>query len=209
MSIAAAIPPSVEIGPTLYRLSVAQYHKMLEAGILRDGERVELLEGYLVNRMTHHPPSATVITRLQKLLSRRLSEEWEIRQQLPITTSDSEPEPDLAIVPGPDDRYGQGHPPAAEVVLVVEVADSSLSQDRNQQQRIYARSRIPIYWIVNIPDLQVEVYTQPRRGRNPTYRQRRDYRLGESVPLEIAGEGVGSLAVDDILPLSVRPGNQT
>jgi Uma2 family endonuclease len=193
-------PVAVKSGPSLYRLSVAQYHEMINAGILRSGDKVELLEGHLVEKMPHNPPHASSITALQVVLLPRLPEGWMIRQQLPITTRDSEPEPDCVVVVAPWQRYSERHPALSDIALVVEVADTTLEEDRTTKQRIYARARLPIYWIVNIPDRQIEVYTQPRSGRNPTYRQRRDYLPGEKIPLVIAGQEVGSIAVEDLLP---------
>jgi hypothetical protein len=190
---------------TLYRLSVAQYHAMMKAGVLQEGEKVELLEGLLVEKMTRYPPHDGTIALLNRLLMRRISDEWSLRGQSAITTVDSEPEPDLVIAVGPDARYLGVHPVPADVALVIEVADSSVDADRTLSQRIYARARLPIYWIVNIPERQIEVYTQPRAGRNPAYRQRRDYRPGESVPLILAGEEIGSIPVENILPRLLFP----
>jgi Uma2 family endonuclease len=183
-----------------YRLSVAQYHRMAEAGILKEGEKVELLEGLLVGKMTVNPPHATAITKVLRALFPRVGEGWLVRMQLPVTTAESEPEPDFAVVAGMVERYAGSHPGPADVSLVIEVADASLDQDRTDKQRIYARARIPVYWIVNLPGAQVEEYTQPRAGRNPAYRRRRDYTPAESIPLVLAGQSAGSIAVRDLLP---------
>ncbi len=183
-----------------YQLSVAQFHAMIAAGIFRSGDRVELLEGRLVRKMTHNPPHANCITLVQGVLTASMPQGWIYRQQLPITTRESEPEPDFVVVPGPSRRYAQRHPIPDEIALVIEASDATLDEDREDKQRIYARARLPIYWIVNIPERQIEVYTQPRAGRNPAYRQRRDYRPGESIPLVIAGQEVAMIAVDDLLP---------
>jgi hypothetical protein len=185
----------------MYRLSVDQYHRMIEAGVLASGDKVELLEGLLVARPSRNPPHATVVTLIQSILS-RLPREWLVRQQLPITAADSEPEPDFAIVTGPALRYLAAHPQPGDVALVIEVSDSSVAEDRDVQLRVDARARIPVYWVVNIPEGQVEVYTQPRGGRNPTYRQRRDHQREETIPLVLGGEDVGSIAVSDFLPLT-------
>jgi hypothetical protein len=201
MATTTLLPPA---GPTTirspYRLSVAQYHQMNQAGILKDGEKVELLEGLLVEKMPHNPPHATAITKISRALFTRLNEAWVVRVQLPITTLESEPEPDFVVALGGVEQYEQGHPGPADVALVIEVADSTLEQDRDDKKRIYARARLPIYWIVNIPEARIEVYTQPRAGKNPIYRQRRDYLPAETIPLVIAGQDVGSIAVHDLLP---------
>jgi hypothetical protein len=184
---------------SLYRLSVKQYHTMIDKGILRECEKVELLEGLLVEKMTRNPPHDVVLGILNKVLTTRLPADWSLRVQSAITTTDSEPEPDFVVVSGSHERYLGAHPGPGDIALVIEVADSSLDDDRTLSLRIYARARLPIYWIVNIPERQIEVYTQPRAGRNPTYRQRRDYLPGESIPLVLAGKEVTSIPVENIL----------
>ena len=123
-----------------------------------------------------------------------------IRIQSAITTDDSEPEPDLALVLGPASRYAAKHPGPQDIALVIEVADSSLAHDRDVKARLYARARIATYWIVNLVDMQVEVYSDPSGPTtNPGYRQHQTYRAGEVLPLVIAGQNVGSVAVRDLL----------
>jgi hypothetical protein len=80
------------------------------------------------------------------------------------------------------------------------VADTTLGEDRGVKQRLYARNRLPCYWIVNLNDALVEVYTGPRGGRSPGYRERRDYGPGDSVPLTISGQELAPVPVRDILP---------
>jgi Uma2 family endonuclease len=115
----------------------------------------------------------------------------------------SEPEPDLAVVRGASLDYEDRHPEPAEVALVVEVAESSLTSDREIMGQIYAAAGIPVYWIVNLRGRSrfVEVYTRPTRTRS--YRSRNDYRPGQDLPLKIEGNEVGRIAVADLLP--VRP----
>jgi Uma2 family endonuclease len=184
----------------LYRLSVAQYEKMAEVGILKSGERVELIEGLLLEKMTQHPPHAVTLDCAQELLRPLLPGEWRLREQKPVRLADSEPEPDLVVVPRPIGRYAQEHPRPADIALVIEVADSSLAEDRDEKQRVYARARLPLYWIINIVHFQVEVYSQPRAGTAPAYRTRHIYHLGDSVPLVIAGREVARIAVRDLFP---------
>jgi Uma2 family endonuclease len=190
-----------------YRFSVEQYHRMIETGILKSGAKVHLLEGLVVNKMTIHPPHSFVVTRIDRVLARLLAE-WVVRTQQPITTADSEPEPDVVIVPGPDELYANTHPTPPNIALVIEVSDTSLEQDRGIQKRIYAHAKIPVYWVVNIPEGQIEVYTRPRGGKEPTYRDRRDYPRGETIPLVLAGREVSSVPVLQLLPLLPRPESQ-
>ena len=205
MSTAVKVAPEPSVTPStpkrpLYRLSVAQYEKMAEVGILKDGERVELIEGLLLEKMTQHPPHAVTLDCAQELLRPLLPNEWSLREQKPIKLSDSEPEPDLVVVRGPLRRYGRGHPRPGDIALIIEVAESSLAEDRDDKQRIYARARLPLYWIINIVHAQVEVYSQPRGGLAPAYRTRHIYRLGDSVPLVIVGQEVAQIAVRDLFP---------
>jgi Uma2 family endonuclease len=193
-----AMPPPPDL--PLYRFSVEQYHQMIRAGVLREGERAELLEGWIVPKMTQNPPHPVAIQLLEQGLASRLPAGWIRRTQAPITTRDSEPEPDVSVVRGPARRYLDHHPRPDEIALVVEVADSSLAEDRAVKGRLYARARLPVYWIVNLVDSQIEVYTDPRGGRSPAYRRRQDYAPGDAVPLLIGGEDCGAIPVRDLLP---------
>jgi Uma2 family endonuclease len=183
-----------------YRFTVRQYHRLVEAGILHSGERVELLEGCLVSKMNQNPPHPTAVELVRALLAARLTSQWTIRSQAPISTIDSEPEPVLAVVLGPIRRYQRAHPRPAEIALVVEVADTTVEEDRGRKQRIYARARLPVYWILNLSEKQLEVYTQPRRGRTPTYLKREDYSSDDAVALVVGGLSLGTIAIRDMLP---------
>jgi Uma2 family endonuclease len=186
--------------PALARLTVQQYHRMIDARVLTEKDRIELLEGWLVEKMTHHPPAAASITRLHGLLLSRLPQGWIIRVQLPITTADSEPEPDVAVARGPLENYDTRHPGARDVGLVVEVADTTLAQDRGMKSRLYARARIPTYWIVNIPEQQLEVHTRPMAGKAPRYRDRQLLGLSESASFALEDAIVGPLPVAGMFP---------
>jgi Uma2 family endonuclease len=145
----------------LWRLSVAQYHTMLQVGILEEGDRLELLEGILVAKMTKNPPHRISTKLIREALENITPDSWYVDSQEPITLDDSEPEPDVVIIRGKTTDYRDRHPVAADVVLVIEVADSTLERDRTTKQRIYARAGIAIYWILNLRDRQLEVYTEP------------------------------------------------
>jgi Uma2 family endonuclease len=184
----------------VYRFTVDQYHRMIKAGILTENDRVELLEGWIVPRMPHNPPHDGTIWAGQTVLLSRLPKEWILRVQSAITTQDSEPEPDLLIARGPGLRYFSAHPHPEDIGLVIEVADTTVSEDRIEKGRLYARAGIPIYWIVNLPEHQIEVYTEPKVGRSPRYCQRQDYQVPRSVPLVLAGAKIRQIAVRDLLP---------
>ncbi len=181
------------------QISVAEYARMIETGILTKNDRVELLEGRIVPKTACSPPHAVAISLVQAEL-RRLPQDWVFRIRSSITTADSQPEPDVAVVRGPGQRYCRAHPGPRDIALLVEVADVPLVQEREDRARIYARARVPVYWIVNLPSAQVEVYTQPRGGKAPAYRQRQDYGIAGAVPLVIEETQVAEIAVRDILP---------
>lgn len=184
----------------IWRLSIAQYHQMVQSGILTDDDPVELLEGWLVTKMPKNPPHRLTTQLLREALAQLVPAGWYVDAQEPITTSDSEPEPDVVIVRGDRRQYRDRHPGPAEVALVVEVADSTLQRDRTMKQRLYAAAGIVAYWIVNLVEGQVEVYEEPINPVDaPCYARRADYRRGESVPLTLDGQVVGVVAVETVL----------
>lgn len=197
-----SIPDQADVPlSSLWRMSVEQYHAMIDRDILHSGEPVELLEGVLVTKMTKNSPHAAAVRKLARLLASLVGTNFDIHTQDPITTAESEPEPDLSVVDHDEDDYDDGHPTADQTALVVEVADSSLSQDRRLKKRIYARAGIVEYWIVNLIDEQIEVYVIPDSSVDqPGYQQRTDFKRGESVPVTLGGVVVGKVAVSQVLP---------
>jgi Uma2 family endonuclease len=201
----SSTPVPVPVVPTdlLWRLSVDQYHQMIQADILTEDDPVELLEGWLIQKMPKKPPHSAVTQLTREAIARVLPAGWYADAQEPITTVDSEPEPDVSVVRGERRQYFDRHPGPQDLALVVEVADSSLPRDRTFKKRVYARAGIPVYWIVNLPDGLVEVYTEPSgAAEQPDYRQRQDYGPADEVPVWIDGREVGRLSVRDLLPPS-------
>ena len=201
MSVAAPAAPPPPPGGSFRRFTVAEYHRLIQTGILTDEDKVELLNGYLVLKMPRNPPHDARIQKLNRLLIPILPAGWDIRIQLAVTLTDSEPEPDAAVVRGSADVYEARHPGAGDVGLIVEVADSSLTRERDDKGPIYADAGLPVYWIVNLVDRQVEAYTHPTgAGTGARYAQRNDYRRGDTVPVVLDGTQVGQMAVWDLLP---------
>jgi Putative restriction endonuclease len=167
----------------VWRLSVSQYHAMLQAGIIDEDDRLELLEGILVAKMTKNPPHRLSTGLLQDALLAIIPANYHLNLQEPITLADGEPEPDLAIVRGQRLNFRDRHPTASDVVLVIEVSDATLERDRTIKQRIYARAGIAIYWILNLRDRQLEVYTQPisQAETEPKYQQCQIFKETESI----------------------------
>ena len=185
----------------LRRFSVDEYHRMIQAGILTEDDPVELLEGWIVQKMPHNPPHDGTIQVVNRAISRRLPETWETRIQSVVTTGDSEPELDVAVVPGPTTRFLLRHPGPADVALLIEVADSTLAADRQDKGRLYARAGFGCYWIINLPERQLEVYTDPTGpDPSPVYRRRQDFRPGDTVPLMVEGNPVAQIPVRELLP---------
>jgi Uma2 family endonuclease len=185
----------------LYRFSVDEYHKLIEIGILTEDDNLELLDGYLVHKMSRNPPHDAAIQKIQKRLFRLLPPNWDLRIQSAITLSHSEPEPDLAVVRGDETRYLSNHPGPADIGLVMEISDTTLDADRSDKGRIYAEAGIASYWIVNLVDRQIEIYTQPSGATTtPSFAHRQDYRIGDDVPLMLDTAVVGNIPVQDLLP---------
>lgn len=185
----------------IWRLSVAQYHEMIRAGILTADDPVELLAGWLVYKMPKNPPHRIATRLAEQALEAVVPAGWYVDAQEPITLNDSEPEPDAMIVRGDTRDYRDRHPGPQDVPLIVEVADSTLERDRGVKRMVYARAGIPVYWILNVLERVLEVYYDPSgAGEDADYRQRRVYELSDSVPVIIDGVEIGSVAVRDLLP---------
>lgn len=183
------------------RFSLRQYQRMIESGSLTPDDKVELLENYLVLKMPRNPVHDGTVLRISKRLARRLPPGWDIRCQSAVVFSDSQPEPDLAVVPEDKDDYTTRHPSAADVRLLIEVANTSLLRDQQDKARIYARGSVACYWIVNLDDRRVEVHTQPSGPCDaPAYASVTHYAATDSVPLVLDGVTVATVPVADLLP---------
>jgi Uma2 family endonuclease len=183
------------------RFSLSEYHRLIELGILTEDDNLELLDGYLVHKMSRNPPHDAAIQKATKRWLRLLPPGWDLRVQSAISLTGSEPEPDFAIVRGDESLYMNRHPTAADVGLVIEVSDSTLQGDRVDKGAIYARAGIECYWIVNLNDRQIEVYTSSTGSvPDPRYAQRVDYREVDSVSLLLPGGTQFQVAVKDLLP---------
>jgi Uma2 family endonuclease len=188
-------PPTPWAPPDIYRITVGEYERM--AGTLED-DRVELIDGYLVTKMTQKPPHVWAVEATDDSLSPLLPKGWFTREEKPVRIPEfDEPQPDLAVIRGTRNDYLARHPEPQDVALLVEVADSSLDRDQGQKLSAYARGRIPVYWIINLVERQVEVYSDPVGGG---YASHTDFKPGQDFPVIIDGVEVGRIRVDDILP---------
>lgn len=151
--------------PPVKRWTVDEYHQLIEAGILTSRDRVELLFGQIVEMFPVGRNHANTVNQINEYLVRDKilgNKTFVIGNQNPITLPDSsEPEPDLYLALGPLSRYAEHNPYPEDLILIIEVADSSIHADRSGKKVTYASAGIPEYWIVNVYERQVEVHTQP------------------------------------------------
>ena len=178
---------------SFFRFSVDQYHRLVDAGIFTPEDRCELIRGWIVKKMPQKPPHSSGVGRITRRLYASLHENWLVRCQCPITLDDSEPEPDIVIVAGPEEIWDDRHPSAEDVETLIEVADSTLLADRRRKGQLYAEARIKQFWLVNVAAGKVEVYTRPVAGK---YTRCMTYKKTESIPLVIAGERIALLPVN-------------
>lgn len=172
------------------QLTRAEYDRMAELGFFR-GERVELIHGMVVRMSPIGPAHSEVVDRLTAKLVRALPETVRVRIQQPFVAADqSEPEPDVAIVP--ERSYASGHP--AEAFLIIEVAETSLRYDRETKAKLYAASNVAEYWVVDVVGRRIEAHRHVIDGR---YSDVREVSLGEELsPGPFPGV---SLSIRDLL----------
>ncbi len=176
-----------------------EYGQLIEHGILNEDDPIELVHGQLVIREPQSTPHATAIDLVSEVLRSAFGSGWRVRAQLPMALGlDSEPEPDVVVVRGQPRDFLDDHPSTA--ALVVEVAKRSLVFDRTVKASLYARHRIPEYWIVNLVDRVVEVHREPAGGarRRAGYHAVTIARTGDRVTPLAAPRA--RIAVDDLLP---------
>jgi Uma2 family endonuclease len=171
-----------ELEPQIRLWSIADYHQMIEARILDEDDRVELLEGKIVCMSPQRPFHAASVQRNANHLYELLRGKAYIRVQLPVILgNDSEPEPDLAVVRFDADEYSFRHPEVPDIYLLIEVADSTIAKDHNQKARIYAKNRVLEYWILDLQKRQVYVFRQPEEG---IYREKFILNSDDSITMQ-------------------------
>ena len=194
--LVATITPMVQAAPVESRYTTEAYFDLVAAGIMRPDDRVELLEGVIVAKAPHNPRRASATRRVSNALNSAIGHRAVISVQLPlIVGTHSVPEPDVAVIPGQASDYDAAHPTTA--LLVVEVADTSLVEDRLTKAPIYAAAGIPEYWLVNLRDDCVEVFRAPDPAAR-RYTGKRVAHRGDRLDLVAIAEA--GVAVADILP---------
>ena len=177
------------------RFTVDEYHRMGEAGVLHEDDRVELLDGQIVQMSPIGVRHAACVNRLTALSVGQAGNQATVSIQNPVILGDyEEPQPDVVVLRYRADGYQTGHPRPSDTLLVVEVADTTVASDRLIKIPLYARAGIPEAWLVNLPGDEIEIYQQPTGGR---YARVRTARRGETLtPLECSAI---ALPTDDIL----------
>jgi len=176
-----------------YHFTVEEYHRMGEAGIIAPGRRVELIRGEIIEMSPINSLHAGTVKLLNRLLSPLLGEDYIVSVQDPVELDRySEPEPDLAILKYRKDLYTQSHPKPSDVLLIIEVADSSLEKDREIKLPLYAAAGIEEAWTINLQDQQIEVNTEPTAKG---YSNKHIYRKGDIITHSL----IGKLEVDRVL----------
>jgi Uma2 family endonuclease len=148
--------------PTKHRFNVNDYYRMGETGVLPPDARVELLDGEIIDLSPIGPFHGGVTKRLIKTLAKAARDRWDLSVGDPVRLDDySEPQPDIMLLEPRADLYGQSHPRPADVYLLIEVADTSLTRDSQEKLPAYGRAGIAEVWIVNLNDETIEVYRHP------------------------------------------------
>lgn len=197
MSIAQQHAVSTTTVPTLVmrRFTVDEYYRMVEVGIIKADERVELLDGEIVKMSPIGPLHAAVVERLRELLSEKLRGQARVRSQNPVRLSNlSEPEPDIAVVQLRADYYASAHPTPAEILLLIEVSDTTLAKDKHVKLPLYAADSVPEVWIVDLDRQQIEQHYSPGGGQ---YRSKQTWARGQQISAN-AVEGL-VVAIDEVL----------
>ncbi len=182
--------------------TIDEYERMIDAGAFAADARLELIRGEIVEMPSIKPPHALCVSRLTRaFFALAMNQVCIWPQGNPLKIADhSLPQPDLTLLRGPDDLYAATLPSAPDVLLVIEVSDSTLKYDRRVKKPLYAEAGIPEYWIVNLPDHVIEMYAHPVDG---TYRRTRRAKPGDTVPLPAPLQG--HVAVSDNLPPPPAP----
>ncbi|MDB9306753.1 MULTISPECIES: Uma2 family endonuclease [Cyanophyceae] len=153
------------------RFTIDEYHRLIELGLLTEGDRIELIRGELMQMTAKGRVHTVCSSILCRQLDRLLGDRAVIRGQDPITLpNQSEPEPDIVIARGKDEDYLVHHPYPEDILLVIEISDSTLTYDQTKKLSLYAEAGIIDYWIVNLPARQLERYNQPYKNAQKNFR---------------------------------------
>ena len=198
-------PATPAADPERRKFTVAEYHQLAEAGILLPDERVELIGGEIIVMAPIGPAHAGTVDRWTRFFLEKSRGRYGVRIQNPVRLNDySEPEPDVAIVRFRDDDYINDHPTQADILLVIEVSDTTLAFDREVKVRLYADAQIPETWLMNLPDDCIEGFSEPGSAG---YARHVVYRRGDQIAPAALPDV--AFAVEELLPPLPQATEQT
>jgi Uma2 family endonuclease len=187
--------------PASERLTVDEFRRKAAMGELSQSKKFELLEGVVVAKARQTLKHETALENIQNIVGKLTPGGWHLRVQQPLNCGDSQPEPDIAIVKDALDMYVDRPPMPNMVSLVVEVADASLTLDRRVKGRVYARAGLSVYWLLNLVDSELEVYSRTSGPvPMPGYQEKRVYRAEDKLSLVVGLDDLGTVKVRDMLP---------
>lgn len=195
----AASPRAAGLVP--YRFTVRQFEQMIGAGVFREGDCAELLNG-VVSTVTKHPPHNFCVGALSDLLRPILGLGFFLAEEKSARSGRYwRPEPDIAVVRGARSDFRRNLPTLRQIALAVEVADTSYRTDRTIKWRKYAASGVPAYWIVSLENRIVEVFTRPSgRGKSAAYHDTQTYNSDAQIPVALDRQEIGAVKVSEFLP---------
>lgn len=177
--------------------TVGEYEQLVEKGVLDEDDRVELIRGEIVEMAPVGTRHISCVINLQALFHRLSPDIVTVSVQNPVRLpNDSEPQPDVALLKGPRSRYKEHRPSSEDVLLLVEVSDSTLGSDRYVKAPLYAEAGIPEVWVVNLDKGVIEVFSQPAGGR---YKRTSTVGRGETLAIALPGGLAESISVDEVL----------
>jgi len=193
-NVACYLPAMITVTVPVRAFTVEEYHRLAEVGILREDDRVELLNGQILNMMPIGPEHGGSVNWLAAIFHNLDRGRWITSTQNPVHLGEhDEPQPDLMLLRPEPTFYRRRHPGPGDVLLLIEVSDSTLLMDRQEKLPVYARAGIPEVWIVNLPERLVEVYRQPANGLYPGCRE---VRPGDPLaPAAFPDAGIDTLAL--------------
>lgn len=185
-----------ELTEPIYRLSVEQYQAMINNRILTSDDRVELLDAWIIPKMTKNPPHVLATARLFDHLVQLVPAGWFVAKEDPVVVGSSQPEPDIAVIRGDRSTFRNRHPNVSEVEFIVEVADTSLALDLGKKKRIYAQAKVPEYWVLDVEGETIELFREPV---GEEYSSHRLFSIADTVPVSLGGTEVGTIPVRELL----------
>lgn len=174
------------VAGTRKKFTINEYHQLVNLGFFTENDRIELIRGEIIHMAPKRTPHSVCNSLLLGELYRILYERANVRGQEPITLlGNSEPEPDVVIAKKKADNYLSAHPIAADIILVIEISDSTLKYDKKTKLSLYAEAGINYYWIVNLVDNHLEVYTNPFASSQSefTYRNKSIFLPNENIDI--------------------------